>query len=419
MTQDKHEHTLTDQPREKPINPIEKVTSPQINGTALAQLPTNHEGRTNATRGSDKHNLNAREPLQRTTRNENATARANVRDMWQTAMGVSDRNLLIADIAECPIADAAPPTQERDNSQSFAQTKCCRNIIRYPALSENAAMSAEREGYVANSTEGPQTDTLDRRRRSLPSRDIALPTHEHNNSQKLRHTDHCQSKPLCAPLLQSKRRHASTDQPHEELTNLIKKVTYPPSFEVALTVWQNQNHLTKTEIAPAHHHPISLPNTQSQPTDHEHEPNTHNHDSTLKSTALVMAHPFFFRTTLILWQNQNHQSKLIIAKTHFQPTLLPNTQPQSTDHVRELNTYNHDPNLKSTTLEMAHLSFFRIALISWQTQITHKKVRPHCPTTNQLYRPAHRYREPRTHCTTPPIPKSQVQTCLLMKIPQG
>ena len=127
LTQDKHEHALTGQPREEPISPIEKVTPPQTHGTSLAQPSTYHEGQIRATRESDKHNLNARGPLKGTTRDENVTTRAIVRDMWQTALGDLRQTLLIAVIAVPPIVDTDSLAHVHNNSQRLRQTNRCQN----------------------------------------------------------------------------------------------------------------------------------------------------------------------------------------------------------------------------------------------------------------------------------------------------
>jgi hypothetical protein len=117
-----------------------------------------------------------------------------------------------------------------------------------------------------------------------------------------------------------------------------------------------------------YHQPTQQPNTKTQTTTQNPDPNTHNQEPTLKITTHEMAHTHFLKAALFSWQSQNQPPQIEAAMPYHQPTPPPNTQSQPTTHMREPNTHNHVPTLKSTTHEMAHTHFSKAALISWQNQ---------------------------------------------------
>ena len=247
--------------------------------TAVTEPPMLPEFRTSVTRGSDKQNPNAREPHHRFRNDKIATSNAGDTDLWQTT--------LITNNALPPIAPTDPPPREHNTPQRYLQTNRCQSkplcaswvqgkrkhaptdhprevpgnavekapppfpfrtavatTLISPELRTSTTPGSDKQNPSArepphrtkndkNATSNAgDTDlgqtTLITNNALPPIAPTDPPSREHNTPQRHLQTDCCQSKPLCAPWAQGKRKHAPTDQPREVPVNSVEKAP-PPS----------------------------------------------------------------------------------------------------------------------------------------------------------------------------------------------
>ena len=149
--------------------------------TAVTEPLTNPDCRTCATRGSDKQNLSAREPPQRTNRDDNATTNAGERDCGRT--------IFIIDTAVPPIAPIAQPIHVHNNLHRCLKTNRCQSKPLCAPLThskrEHALTDQPREEPINSTEKVTPPHPIEQQMQSprhIPSAGLALRVGQTNKS---------------------------------------------------------------------------------------------------------------------------------------------------------------------------------------------------------------------------------------------